>query len=345
MKQAPDVVIKEDIDSVMNKICDTFHNAAKISFGTRNNNKSKGENKSKPWFNESCKTARRKFHLAKKIHNKYKSDETKASLRVKSKEYKTTLDRCIKDYKANLSQKLKNLRSKNGRDFWKILNQSDQVSKCSVNIDDMYHFLRSMNETERTDSYNMEQPNFECEETSCEILDSTITEEEILSAVKKLKNNKSPGCDQVLNEHIVSTIVTCIFLPLYVMLFNIIYDTGIVPDEWLIGIVKPVYKNKGDPTQPENYRPITLLSCLGKLFTSVLSSRLEMYSDDLNLISGCQSGFRKGYSTLDNIILLHFLSHTLMHCKKKLFCAFIDFKQAFDTVWREGLWFKILKMV
>ena len=130
----------------------------------------------------------------------------------------------------------------------------------------MYHFLRSMNETERTDSYNMEQPSFECEETSCEFLDSTITEEEILSEVKKLKNNKSPGCDQVLNEHIVSTIV--IFLPLYVMLFNIIYDTGIVPDEWLIGIVKPVYKNKGDPTQPENYRPISL----GKLFTSVLSS-------------------------------------------------------------------------
>lgn len=68
-----------------------------------------------------------------------------------------------------------------------------------------------------------------------------------------------------------------------------------------------------------------------------------MYSDHLNLISGCQSGFRKGYSTLDNIILLHFLSQTLMHCKKKLFCAFIDFKQAFDTVWREGLWFKIYK--
>ena len=176
----------------------------------------------------------------------------------------------------------------------------------------------------------MEQPSFECEETSCEFLDSTITEEEILSAVKKLKNNKSPDSDQVLNEHIVSTIV--IFLPLYVMLFNIIYDTGIVPDEWLIVIVKPVYKNKGDPTQPENYRPITLLSCLGKLFTSVLSSRLEMYSHDLNLISGCQSGFRKGYSTLENIILLHFLSHTLMHCKKKLFCAFTDFKQAFDIV-------------
>lgn len=98
----------------------------------------------------------------------------------------------------------------------------------------MSDFLRSMNETERTDNNNMEQPNIECEVTSCEFLDRTITEDEILSAVKKLKNNKSPGCDQVLNERIVSTIV--IFLPEYVMLFNNIYNTGIVPDEWLIGI-------------------------------------------------------------------------------------------------------------
>lgn len=93
----------------MNKICDNFHNAANISFGTRNNIKSKGEHKSKPLFHKSCKTARKKFHLAKNIYNKYKSDETKGSLRVKSKEYKITLDLCIIDYKANLSQKLKKI--------------------------------------------------------------------------------------------------------------------------------------------------------------------------------------------------------------------------------------------
>lgn len=163
------------------------------SFGTRNNNLSKDERNSKPWFNKSCKTARRKFHLAKKIHNNCKSDETKVSLRAKRKKYKTTLDRCIKDYKTNLFQKLKNLRSKNSTDFWKTLNQSNQVSKCAINIDDMYDFLRSMNETERTDSYNMEQPNIEYEVTSCEFLDSTITDDEILPAVKKLKKQQIPG--------------------------------------------------------------------------------------------------------------------------------------------------------
>ena len=105
----------------------------------------------------------------------------------------------------------------------------------------------------------------------------------------------------------------------------------------------PIYKNKGDPTLPENYRPITLLSCLGKLFTCILCNRLENYASEITLINESQCGFRKQYSTIDHIISLQFLSHTLMSSKKKLFCAFVDFKQAFDTVWRNGLWSKLAK--
>lgn len=145
----------------------------------------------------------------------------------------------------------------------------------------------------------------------------------------------------MINEHISTTVK--IFLPVYRKLFNLIFDRGYVPDEWVIGIIKPIFKNKGDPTQPENYRPITLLSCLGKLFTCILSKRLETYASEINLITRSQAGFRKNHSTLDHILTLQFLSHTLLSRKKKLFCAFVDFKQAFDTVWRNGLWYKLLE--
>lgn len=94
----------------------------------------------------------------------------------------------------------------------------------------------------------------------------------------------------MLNEHISATV--SLFLPLYNKLFNIIFDNGFIPDEWRVGIVKPIYKNKGDPTHPENYRPITLLSCLGKLFTC----RLEIYASEINVISESQAGFRKNNS-------------------------------------------------
>ena len=68
---------------------------------------------------------------------------------------------------------------------------------------------------------------------------------------------------------------------------QIINNKGVFfQDEWLVGIMKPIYKNEGDPTLPENYRPITLLSCLGKLFTCILCNRLENYASDIKLIIG-----------------------------------------------------------
>lgn len=67
----------------------------------------------------------------------------------------------------------------------------------------------------------------------------------------------------MLNEHISATV--SLFLPLYNELFNK-FDNGFIPDERLVCIVKPIYKT-GDPAQPENHRPLSLLSCLGKLLT------------------------------------------------------------------------------
>ena len=75
-----------------------------------------------------------------------------------------------------------------------------------------------------------------------------------------------------MNEHIKHTYH--IMKHVYFKLFNIIFDSGLVPEVWTTGIINPIYINKGDKTKPENYRPITLLSCLGKLFTSVLNNKI-----------------------------------------------------------------------
>ena len=225
------------------------------------------------------------------------------------------------------------------RQFWKIVNQGNQKSDCKVELSNMFEYFKNVatepdnvNTEVNTEPYSHEQGD--------ELLNSEITDNEIINAVKKLKRNKAPGPDSVLNEHIITTLP--IMLPVYTKLFNVIFDRGIVPEEWTIGIINPIYKHKGDPTLPENYRPITILSCLGKLFTSIINSRLSKFAEENKLITESQVGFRAGYSTTDNIFVLHVLTNIMMHMKKKLFCAFIDFKQAFDTVWRTGLWGKIL---
>ena len=128
----------------------------------------------------------------------------------------------------------------------------------------------------------------------------------------------------------------------YVKLFNVIFDTGIIPEQWLLGNMIPIYKNKGDKLDPKNFRPITIISCFGKLFTSILNSRLNEFSEQYDIICENQSGFRPGYSTLDNLFDVHTLINITKLKKKKLFCLFADFEKAFDKVWRNGLWSKLL---
>ena len=117
------------------------------------------------------------------------------------------------------------------------------------------------------------------------------------------------------------------FVDIYEKLFNLIFDTGIIPESWLLGTIKPFYKNKGNKNDPKNYRPITILSCLGKLFTAILNNRLNTYSESFLLLNENQCGFRKGYSTLDCIYSIHAFFEIKKKKKKKMYCAFVDFEK------------------
>lgn len=109
-----------------------------------------------------------------------------------------------------------------------------------------------------------------------------------------------------------------------------------------ICVIIPVPK-KGNLSIVDNYRGITLLSTLGKLFTRILNNRLCFWSDCYNVLIDVQMGFRHGFSTVDNMFVLRALIDTLMSQKKKLYCAFVDFRKAFDYVNRDCLWYKLLK--
>ena len=150
-----------------------------------------------------------------------------------------------------------------------------------------------------------------------EFLNQPFSPSEIEKCIRKLKNSKSPGTDQILNEYLKLTKDK--MLHVYVNFFNLILDTGHIPDQWLEGRIKPIYKNKGDSLDPNNYRPITLLSCMGKLFTAVLNERLTQFLEDNDLLKPNQAGFRKHYATTDHIFALYSLIELLKYEKKKTF--------------------------
>ena len=95
-------------------------------------------------------------------------------------------------------------------------------------------------------------------------LNERITLEEIESMINKLKNAKACGKDLIRNEFLKSSLE---MRRVIVDLFNIVLDSGIVPSKWYIGVIILIFKNKGENTNPDNYRGITLLNCLGTLFT------------------------------------------------------------------------------
>ena len=171
----------------------------------------------------------------------------------------------------------------------------------------MFEYFKSLNSNEEPDLHEHGQtseilidvPNPENNEElrlSKDVLNDPISNKDINRAIKLLKLNKSSGIDDVLNEYIIST--KHIFVPIYRKLSNLILENGIVPSDWVKGNIIPVYKNKGSKNEPNNYRPITLLSCIGKLFTSIINSKLTISLEENGILNETQSAKNIQQSTL-----------------------------------------------
>src|ERR1700733_4837505 len=118
-------------------------------------------------------------------------------------------------------------------------------------------------------------------------------------------------------------------------LCNKIYETKECPKDWGKATIVPIHK-KGDKKECSNYRAISLLSIAGKVYTKILQMRLKRYVEEE--MSEEQAGFRKGRGTMDQIFTLRQMSEKYIEHNRTLYNNFIDFKQAFDSVWQEGLW-------
>ena len=100
-------------------------------------------------------------------------------------------------------------------------------------------------------------------------------------AGKKLKNGKACGLDGVLNEMIK---YGHFFLPSLEKLFNLMLSFGVYPKKWGDGYLIPIYK-RASPSDPNNYRGITINSSLCKLFNSILNNRLVSFLKDKKILN------------------------------------------------------------
>ena len=200
-------------------------------------------------------------------------------------------------------------------------------------MSDFYnHFKNITAETSSNITDDVEADNQECVYNE---LDASITQEEVCKILLKLKCNKSPGADNLLNEYFIH--FKDILVPLIVQLFNVIFETGYMPKQWCKGILIPVHK-KNNVNVTDNYRGITLSSCFCKLFTTIINERLTLWANENDILTDAQFGFRPGHGTTDAIFALQSIITKYLGLKKKLYCCFIDYKSAFDNLNRNFLY-------
>ena len=332
------------IDQITDSLANIMIDSANDTFITPEPTKFTSNCKShKPWYGLECKKLRKRYNKAKRKYFKYPSEENRLDMKTCCKIYKKKMNDFIMKYNKNNEIKLRNMQSKRPKDYWKYLNKIKPTSKVdkTPDLNSLFqHFKEASNDNSHEQNYDeiLENLNLN-DQTNC--LNSQITQTEIESCIKLLKNNKSAGNDNIINEYIKFS--KSKLLPVYKDIFNLIFDTGYIPKTWSEGVICPIYKNKGDPTDANNYRPITLLSCVSKLFTSILNKRISSFLEENDILLENQAGFRKTYSTSDHIFTLNSIIEILRHSKKKIYCIFIDFSKVFDSVWRVGLWKKLLK--
>uniref|UniRef100_A0A671UAW8 ribonuclease H n=1 Tax=Sparus aurata TaxID=8175 RepID=A0A671UAW8_SPAAU len=336
----------DGVNTAVGKINAIFDKLANLSNLKTSNHKPKQTHNNK-WFDSDCKNIRKTL---RKLSNEKHRDPNNQNIRLRYhdtlKQYKHTL-RAKKDKhsRTQLSEIEESLESNQFWQKWNTLNktQQDQLAIQNGSIW-MNYFTELYSNFAKNSDQNKTHAKWKTLELAIKDnqnpLDASITEQELTESIQSLKAKKACGVDSILNEMIKYSDHK---LKLAILkLFNIILAVGTFPDIWNKGLITPLYKN-GDKYDPNNYRGICVNSNLGKTFCNIINKRLISFINDQNVLNKCQIGFLPNFRTTDHIYTLHSLTEQELDKKKgKAYACFVDFTKAFDSIWHEGLFYRLL---
>jgi hypothetical protein len=233
-------VSKETIEELSDTCKDIFHGAAqacgmskKVTFKQPAWKKPR-ESVLQPWFNEECENQRKILFTAKnKARREGTTDSATAFVNI-SRAYKKLLKRTAKVFNDDFQRKLRSLRTKNPRMYWKAVGDKPK-SSCPIDIATLFeHFskLTGSDEANTPDLPDTSEQNV--------FINQDFTREEVGEALNALKNNKSGGADNIINEFLKNApeVMICIIT----QLFNIILKSGHIPEDWAVATLVPLYK-------------------------------------------------------------------------------------------------------
>jgi len=347
----------QPINTIYEQFTNAIHQAAHNSIGTKVT-----KHKPKPWWKKSLN---KYVYTARKHYRKWRKTKKPAD-RIQWQQSNAVKRKAINTAKKVYTNQLsKQLNTSTPTTFWKqwskitktpatkklpILQHNNQhITNIETKLEllnnnfikppqhppQLDHQFHQQIETYITniDNDDMKSP---LNQTN---LNAPITINEIQQATKRLKNNKAMGPDNIHNQLITNG--GPIMHQSLQQLFNISLNQGILPTQWKMANICAIPKPSRDPTKVTNYRPISLLSCVGKLMERVLSFRLTNYLQQHQLITKHQHGFQPNKRTTD--LLTYFVEsiYKSFDLKSATHAAFLDISKAYDSVWRNGLIFKL----
>ena len=307
-----------------------------------------GKQATNRWYDKECADQKRSARRARTKWHRTDNGDHRRDYCEKRNLYTALIKQKNKDYKNGLREIMIKER-KNNTKFWNTSKEVRNKKKQSVNCISLErwsdHFQKAFetntvnNVTQKLNIQHIEKRDI----LNVPELDDPITDKEVESALNTLKCGKAAGLDNICSEFLKYSGNTIV--PFLTLFFNRLYDTCSFPLSWSQSIIIPLFK-RGDDKSPDNYRGISLLSTVSKLFTCILNKRFYAWAERENKISSEQAGFRQSYSTTDHIFTL---SSIVQNCFNKpnggkVYACFVDYRKAFDTVNRDHVWEKLEKL-
>ncbi|KAI5644400.1 reverse transcriptase (RNA-dependent DNA polymerase) domain-containing protein [Phthorimaea operculella] len=250
-----------------------------------------------------------------KAREEYKSvkDVVKKTVERKKDEYKDEFDRRLSEnFRSNLKVFWKSIRTARGKtassELSRIRSQDGSIIRGEECVLKRWkEYFESLFEKE---DIAQEIPTEEMNEI---VNESEIEMDEIVKALKSMKSGKAAGYDRVSVEMLKAgegVVASQLYL-----LFNLCWKSGRVPSDWCKAVIVPLYKGKGSQLDCKNYRGISLLSVVGKLYAKVLIERVVKETDEK--VWDAQAGFRKGMGCTDQVFSLRCIAEKFLAKTRK----------------------------
>ena len=304
---------------------------------------------SSPWFSAACTAAIVHRNHFFRLHQQNKSSESKVKFRQASNRCKRVLEAAKLAYATKRKESITSHKL-GSRDFWRIANSVLNKGKSAIPplfnrpevlssaSDKTKLFAKNFSKNSNLDDSGISLPVFPSR-TNLKLHNISITPKMVKKVITNLDLSKASGPDCIP----VVVLKNCEPELSYILtkLFNNCLKESCFPDCWKVSLVVAVFKNVGKRSTAKNYRLVSLLSVVSKVFEKLVNNRIADHLEKCGLFSDFQYGFRSSRSTADLLTVVSDRIDRAFNRSGPTRAVALDISKAFNRVWHAGLLHKL----